>query len=42
MSDENEGGNSGLGAIIGIAIFAIIWAVLYFGFDIVIIPIPRR
>jgi hypothetical protein len=41
MSDDNEGG-SGAGAIIGILIFVLIWAVLYFGFDIVIIPIPRR
>ena len=41
MSDDGNG-NSGAGAIIGILIFVVIWAVLYFAFDIVIIPIPRR
>jgi hypothetical protein len=42
MSSDNDDGNAALGWIIFILIFGVLNAILYFAFDVVIIPIPRR
>jgi hypothetical protein len=42
MSDNEEGGNPVLGIIAFILIFGVINLISYYGFGIVIIPIPRR